>query len=66
MKLIDCTTLINIEGTVYKLSKKNYGIFKAMVFKSDTKYSDGFEWSDILHWVEDHGTKICQVESYNF
>jgi hypothetical protein len=66
MKLIDCTTLVNIEGTVYKLSKKDYRIFKEMIFNHTVASSEPFTWSDILHWVEDHGTEICKVESYNF
>jgi hypothetical protein len=76
MKLIECATLINIEGTVYKLSQKDYLAFKSEVFSASKDLltsshrinlpDDNNRWSNLLHWVEDHGTKICTVESYNF
>ena len=74
MKLKECSTLINIEGTVYKLSAKNYKSFKDRQDKafgnSNGEYRsippDGEDWSDLLHWVQEHGKIVCNVESYNF
>lgn len=74
MKLKECTTLINIEGVVYKLSEKNYRSFKNRQDKafgnSNGQYRstppDGEDWSDLLHWVQERGKRVCNVESYNF
>lgn len=64
MKLIDCGTLVNIEGTVYKLSQKDYDYFKEQMHSTSIKSEN--PWSELLHWVEEHGKRICEVESYNF
>lgn len=61
MKLIECDTLVSIEGVVYKLSKEDYEYFKKEIPKRRKEY-----WSDLLHWVEKAGKVICHVESYNF
>ena len=72
MKLVDCSTLVNIEGTVYKLTDKDYRYFKDNLYsafnKSNSRYvSDSDDsWSNILHWAQEHGKKICTVETYNF
>ena len=71
-KLIECSTLVNIEGTVYKLTDKDYRYFKENLHssfnKSNSKYISNSDesWSNILHWVENHGEKVCNVETYNF
>jgi len=70
--LKNCTTLINIEGMVYKLTDKDYRYFKENLSsafnKSNSKYiSDNDDsWSNILHWAKETGEYICNVESYNF
>jgi hypothetical protein len=65
MRLIDCSTLISIEGEVYKLSAKDYNWFKDQVYKSHC--SDNIlDWSELLHWVQDNGKFVCVVETYNF
>jgi predicted DCC family thiol-disulfide oxidoreductase YuxK len=72
MTLKECTTLINIEGTVYKLSDANYRYFKDNLYSAFNKSNSQFisdsddSWSNLLHWVQDHGTVICNVETYNF
>ena len=71
-KLKECSTLINVEGEVYRLSNKDYKYFKDNLHnafnKSDTRYNTDADdsWSDLLHWVREHGKHICNVESYNF
>lgn len=67
--LINCSTLINIEGTVYRLTKRDYQHFRKTMNEVGTggfKEVDSNAWSELLHWVEDHGVKICNVETYNF
>lgn len=65
MKLIDCDTLVNIEGEVFRLTSKNYAWFKNQIYKH--RASDNLlDWSELLHWVQNHGVKICDVETYNF
>jgi hypothetical protein len=72
MKLIECTTLVNIEGMVYKLSNKDYRHFKDNLYSAFNKSNSQFisqcddSWSNILHWVKEHGEHICNVETYNF
>ena len=64
MKLINCDTLVNIEGEVYKLSEKD-----CKWFKEQTLISHGInalDWSELLHWAQEHGKLICFVDSYNF
>jgi hypothetical protein len=67
-----CSTLINIEGTVYKLSDEDYRYFKdnlhSAFIHSNAKYvSDSNDnWATLLHWVQEHGEFICNVETYNF
>jgi hypothetical protein len=65
MKLIECGTLVNIEGEVYKLSQNDYDNFKKKVYDSHCD-SHNDDWSEILHWVQSVGKLICYVESYNF
>lgn len=64
MRLIKCMTLVNIEGEVYKLSSKDYDWFKNQVYTRNQ--INTFDWSDLLHWVKEHGKLICIVETYNF
>jgi hypothetical protein len=74
MKLIYCDTLVNIEGTVYKLSRKDYDSFKSRfekAWKNSNSYyhsdqPNGETWDELLHWVIDHGKVKCHVDSYNF
>ena len=67
-----CSTLVNIEGLVYKLSDKDYRYFKDNLHsafnKSNSKYISDSDnsWSNILHWAKEHGEFICNVETYNF
>lgn len=70
--LINCSTLVNIEGTVYKLTDSDYRYFKDNLYsafnKSNPRYNSDSDdsWPNILHWVEEHGMKVCNVETYNF
>jgi hypothetical protein len=64
MKLSECITLVNIEGEVYKLSDKNFQWFKDQVYSQHQ--FNALDWSELLHWAQEHGKKICEVESFNF
>lgn len=72
MELKDSTRLLNIEGRVYRLSKKDYEHFhkeREVAFnESNTRFvSDSTDaWSELLHWVEENGKYVCSVESFNY
>lgn len=65
VKLIDCETLINIEGDVYKLSEDDCREFIKQVLKRHSN-SDLMHWPKLLHWARERGKLICHVQSYNF
>jgi endonuclease III len=72
MALQENRPLINIEGKVYRLSKRDYDHFQK-VRRDALKAAnpiDGSEpsdaWSELLHWVEEHGKYVCRVETYNY
>jgi hypothetical protein len=64
--------LLNIDGTVYKLSKRDYEHFHKVLEgafnESNTRYaSDASKtWNELLRWVEEHGKYVCRVETYNY
>jgi hypothetical protein len=66
---------VNIEGSVYSLTEKQYKSFKERLdpaFRnSNSRFNsngdkNGESWSDLLHWVCKIGKFIMNVESYNF
>jgi len=72
MALNENRPLINIDGTVYRLSKRDYEHFHKVLEgsydESNTKYaSDSTDaWEKLLRWVEENGKFVCRVETYNY
>lgn len=66
MELKDSTRLLNIEGRVYRLSRRDYRLFQER--KNEARNSSAFtdDWSELLHWVEENGKYVCSVESFNY
>ena len=70
MNLQENKCLINIENSVYRLSKRHYEEFherKLQIDEIDDADSTKDDlWAELLYWVTNNGKFVCNVETYNF
>lgn len=66
--LRNCETLVCVEGTVYRLSKIEYGKFtEAMnIVRRLASDIDDTKFREALEYVESVGERICSLEVYQY